>query len=106
MDEQTDSTTEQTGSTVGYLLAGLAIGSLIGILFAPKSGEDTREHLWKKVNQGHKHARRKARELRERTEDFFERGKEAVNETKEQISANLDEATKAYLSEKSKAKGA
>ena len=28
-----------------YFLVGLGIGSLIGVLFAPKSGEETREYL-------------------------------------------------------------
>ena len=98
--------TEKINSTAGFFLAGLAIGSLIGILFAPKSGEGTREHLLKKLNKGRKHARKKARELRERTEDMVERGKEAVNQTKEQIAAKLDEVGKAYMPGKSKAKGA
>jgi gas vesicle protein len=92
-------------STVGYFLAGLAIGSLIGIVFAPKSGEGTRDYLSKKVKEGSKHARKKARELRERAEDFVERGKEVVNQNREQIEAELDEASKPGP-EKSKAKGA
>ena len=98
--------TDKIDSTAGYFLAGLAIGSLIGIFFAPKSGEGTRDYLSKKAKEGSKHARKKARELRERAEDLVERGKEMVNQRKEQIAAELDEAGKADLSEKSKAKGA
>jgi gas vesicle protein len=97
--------TEKIHSTTGYFLAGLAIGSLVGIVFAPKSGEGTREFLSKKVKEGSKHARKKARELRERAEDLVDRGKELVNETKDQIATGLDEANKAYPPEKSKAKG-
>ena len=33
--------TERIDSNAGYFLAGLTIGSLIGIFFAPKSGEGT-----------------------------------------------------------------
>ena len=97
--------TERIHSTAGYFLAGLAIGSLVGIVFAPKSGEGTREFLSKKVKEGSKHARKKARELRERAEDLVDRGKELVNETKDQIATGLDEANKVYPPEKSKAKG-
>lgn len=96
--------TGKIDSTVGYFLAGLAIGSLIGIVFAPKSGEGTRDHLTKKVKEGSKHARNKARELRERAEDFVERGKEVVNQNREQIAAPSDESK--ADPEKSKAKGA
>jgi len=97
--------TEKIHSTAGYFLAGLAIGSLVGIVFAPKSGRGTREFLSKKVKEGSKHARKKARELSERAEDLVERGKELVNQTKEQIATGLDEADKAYPLEKAKAKG-
>jgi gas vesicle protein len=96
--------TEKIHSTAGYFLAGLAIGSLVGIVFSPKSGEGTREFLSKKVKEGSKHARKNARELRERAEDLVDRGKELVNQTKEQIAAELDEATTADLSEKAKAR--
>jgi gas vesicle protein len=71
--------TDRIDSNVGYLLAGLTIGWLIGIFFAPKSGEETRDYLSKKINRGHRHARKKARELRERAEDLIQRGKEIVD---------------------------
>ena len=34
--------TEKIDSNAGYFLAGLTIGSLIAMFFAPKSGEGTR----------------------------------------------------------------
>jgi gas vesicle protein len=39
-------------SKINYLLIGLGIGSLIAILFAPKSGEETRELLSSKADGG------------------------------------------------------
>ena len=97
--------TEKIDSNAGYFLVGLAVGSLISIFFAPKSGEGTRKYLSKKLNQGKKQARKTARELSERADDLFERGKEIVNETKEEIAAQLDEAGKPHTPEKSKTKG-
>ena len=92
-------------SNAGYFLAGLAIGSLISMFFAPKSGEGTREYLSKKVKEGSKRARKKAREFRGRAEGLVDSGKELINETKEQIAAKLEEAGEDYPPEKSKAKG-
>jgi len=43
---------ENTGSKVSYFLVGLGIGALVGILFAPKSGEETREFLAQKAEEG------------------------------------------------------
>jgi len=97
---------ERIESKVTYFLLGLGVGSLIGILFSPKSGEGARDYLSQKLKEGRKHARKEERKLRERAEDLVERGKEMVNQKKEQIAAELDEAGKADLPEKSKAKGA
>jgi gas vesicle protein len=97
--------TERIDSNAGYFLAGLTIGSLIAMFFAPKSGEGTREYLSKKVKEGNKDARKKARELRARAEDLADSGKELVNETKEQIAAKLEEVGEDHPPEKSKAKG-
>jgi gas vesicle protein len=96
---------EKIDSNAGYFIGGLFIGAAISMFVAPKSGEGTRKYLAKKLNEGSKHARRKARELRERADDLVERGKEMVNETKEQIAAQLDEVVTPNPPEKSKAKG-
>jgi gas vesicle protein len=97
---------EKIDLNAGYFIAGLFVGAAISMFVATKSGEGTRKYLSKKLNEGSKHARRKARELRERADDLVERGKEMVNETKEQIAADLDEMGKPNPPEKSKAQGA
>ena len=97
---------EETGSQVGYFLLGRGIESLIAILLAPKSGEETREYLLQKVKERNEYAQKKARELRERAEDLVECGKEVVTQKKEQIAAAVDAGREGYEREKSKAKGA
>jgi len=104
---------ENSGSKISYFLVGLGIGALVGILFAPKSGEETREYLSQKADEGREYAQRKAREIRERAEDFVERGKSAAqdfvdrgkgvaNRQKESISAAVDAGLDAYQREKAK----
>jgi gas vesicle protein len=97
---------ENNGSKVGYFLAGLVSGSLMAVLSAPKSGEETREYLSQNVKERNEYAQKKARELRARAEDLVERGMEAVTQKKEQIVAAVDAGREAYQREKSKAKGA
>ncbi len=94
---------DNTGSKVSYFLVGLGVGALLGILFAPKSGEETREFLAKKAEEGREYAQRKARELRERAEDLLERGKEVATRQKDSISAAVEAGREAYQREKSKA---
>jgi gas vesicle protein len=86
-----------------YFLIGLGIRSLIGVLFAPKSGEETRKYLAKKASEGNECARKQVRELRDRTEDAVERGKETIAQTKEQIATAIDVVRETYNREKSKA---
>src|SRR5437764_15458972 len=94
---------DNVGSKVTYFLVGLGVGALVGILFAPKSGEETREYLSQKADEGRDYAQRKARELRERAEDLVERGKTVASRQKESLSAAVDAGRDAYQREKSKA---
>ena len=94
---------DTVGSRVSFFLVGLGIGALVGILFAPKSGEETREYLTSKADEGRDYAQKKARELRERAEDLIERSKEIMARQKESLSAAVDAGKDAYTREKSKA---
>lgn len=87
------------GLKVSYFLAGLGIGALVGILFAPKSGEETREYLTAKADEGRDYAQRKARELRERAEDLIERSKEIMDRQKEGVAAAVEAGKDAYRRE-------
>ena len=83
---------EGTGSRVSYLLVGLGVGVAAGVLFAPKSGKDTRKYLLRKAEEGTKYTQHKVRELREQAEDFVKRGKEVA----ESISGAVDAGRDAY----------
>jgi gas vesicle protein len=86
-----------------YFLVGLGIGSLIGILFAPKSGDETRGYLAKKARKGNELARKKVREMRVRGEDTVERGKKMIVQTERRIGTAIDAGSETYNREKSKA---
>ncbi|HXU47640.1 MAG TPA: YtxH domain-containing protein [Candidatus Binatia bacterium] len=86
---------ENTGSKVSFFVVGLGIGALIGILFAPKSGEETRDYLSGKADEGREYAQKKARELRERAEDLIERSKEIMARQKDAVSSAVGSAVEA-----------
>ena len=90
---------DNAGSKVSFFLVGLGIGALIGILFAPKSGEETREYLANKAEEGREYAQKKARELRERAEDLIERSKGVVSRQKEAISSAVEAGKETYKRE-------
>lgn len=94
---------DNVGSKVSYFLVGLGVGTLLGILFAPKSGEETREYLTQKAEEGREYAQKKARELKERAEDLIEKSKEVAARQKESVTAAVDAGREAYQREKAKA---
>jgi gas vesicle protein len=90
---------DNVGSKVSFFMVGLGIGALVGILFAPKSGEETREYLSSKAEEGRDFAQKKARELRERAEDLIERSKEIMARQKDAISTAVDAGKETYKRE-------
>lgn len=90
---------DNAGSKVSFFLIGLGIGSLLGVLFAPRSGEETRDYLSSKADEGRDYAQKKARELRERAEDLLERSKEVMGRQKEAISSAVEAGKETYKRE-------
>jgi gas vesicle protein len=90
---------DNVGSKVSYFLVGLGVGALIGVLFAPKSGEDTREYLAKRADDGREYAQKKARELRERADELIERGKDVASKRRDSLSAAVEAGREAFLRE-------
>ena len=81
---------------LSYFFLGLGLGVVAGILFAPKSGVETREFLTSKANEGADLARRRAQELRDTATDQLERGKSTVQRHKDNLAAAVDAGKQAY----------
>ena len=90
---------DSVGSRVSFFVVGLGIGAIIGILFAPKSGEETRDYLSAKADEGRDYAQQKARELRERAEDLLERSKEIMERQKDAVSSAVEAGKETYKRE-------
>lgn len=91
------------GAKLGYFIAGMGIGAVLALLFAPRSGEETRQYLRERAEEGLDTAKRQIHELRERAEDYTERGKEYVERQRDSVSAALEAGKQAYREEKKKA---
>jgi gas vesicle protein len=90
---------DNVGSKVSFFLVGLGVGALLGVLFAPKSGEETREFLAKRADEGRDFAQKKAKELRERADDLIERGKDLATKKRDSLSAAVEAGREAFLRE-------
>ena len=69
-----------TGRTTLALLTGLGIGAALAVLFAPQSGEETREWIADTAERRFKGLRRMGRRSYRRLQDAVTEGEEKVTE--------------------------
>ncbi|BDC49210.1 hypothetical protein F183_A15260 [Bryobacterales bacterium F-183] len=83
-------------SKLGYFFLGLGVGIAAGLLFAPKSGEETRALIRSKANDGKDYVKRRSGEVKESASELIDKGREAVSRQKEQLSAAVQAGKQAY----------
>lgn len=84
------------GSSILWFLAGVGIGTAVGVLYAPRSGSETREVLRAKADEGRDFVRARAQEAREHASEWVDKGREVVNQQKEQVRAAYEAGKHAY----------
>ncbi|MGD0802039.1 MAG: YtxH domain-containing protein [Terracidiphilus sp.] len=65
---------------LAWFVAGLGVGALVGILYAPKAGRETREDLINGAREGTEYLRNRTRQAAEQVSDLVERSKEHVGD--------------------------
>jgi gas vesicle protein len=94
-----------------FLLAGAGIGAVLALLFAPKSGRETRELIARtatdsrdfvtsKVTEGRQYVEDRSRKVGDDFSSFIDKSKEAVQRQKEQLAAAFEAGKQAYRDEK------
>jgi gas vesicle protein len=86
----------EEGSKLGYFAFGLGLGLAIGVLFAPKTGEETREFIRSKADEGKEYLKRRGEELRSQGADLVERGKTVVSRQRDNLAAAVEAGKQAY----------
>jgi gas vesicle protein len=87
---------DRDGNSFLWFLAGLGVGAVVGVLYAPRSGEETRDVLRSKAQEGREYVRGRAREAGEQAGDWVERGRDVINQQKEQFRAAYEAGRQAY----------
>ena len=79
-----------------YFCLGLGIGIAVGVLFAPKSGEETRQLIRSKADESKDFVKRRADELKDQAGDLVDRSKDVIAQKKEHLSAAVEAGKQAY----------
>jgi gas vesicle protein len=73
------------GGVLLAFLVGAVAGAAVALLYAPATGEETREYLGKKARDG-----------RERASEMAARGREVVNQGRETLATAIEKGREAY----------
>jgi gas vesicle protein len=84
------------GTGVLWFLAGLGIGTAVGVLYAPKAGRDTRDSLLGAAEEGRDLVQERARKYREQAQQWADRGKDILSQQKDNIRSAFDAGRQAY----------
>ena len=77
-------------------LLGLGVGVGIGMLFAPKSGSETRQLIKDKAGEGGEFIKQKSGELKQTAGEYVDKGKEVIGRQKETLADALEAGKQAY----------
>jgi gas vesicle protein len=81
---------------LSYFFLGLGLGVAVGVLFAPKSGTETRELLKSRANEGADFVKRRSTEFRDQAAEAVDRSKETLRRQKDNLSAAVEAGKQAY----------
>ena len=74
---------DDSGSAIAWFVAGAATGAAIALLYAPKSGKDTRKLLHKTTREGREAVEASGKELMDRGKELYDRGRKIADDAAE-----------------------
>ncbi len=103
-----DRGTGASGIILSFILGGLA-GAALAVLFAPRSGEETREMLDEKLRESAERGRRlrdravaKGREALDDASEYLDKHRETLEKRRDRLTAAVEAGRQAYREEKEK----
>jgi len=87
---------DNDSNNIGWFLAGLGLGALVGVLYAPKSGKETRDSIVQGAMEGREYVVSRGRQATEQVGQWVDKGREVYNRQKDQFSSAVDAGKQAY----------
>jgi gas vesicle protein len=78
-------------SSFPYLLIGIGIGIAAGLMLAPRSGEEIRQDVRRRTNEGLDYLNQQAEKLREGAEKVMTKGKEWIDRQSDSIHSAVEQ---------------
>jgi gas vesicle protein len=85
-----------SGSGILWFLAGLGVGAAVGVLYAPKSGRETRESILSAAEESREVVQERARKYKEQAQQWADHGKDVISQQKDNIRSAFEAGRQAY----------
>jgi gas vesicle protein len=77
-------------------LLGLGVGVGIGMLFAPKSGRETRQLIKEKAGESTDYLKQRGTDLKQTASEWVDKGKDAISRQKDSLADAVEAGRQAY----------
>ena len=84
-----------TDVLVGFVV-GVGVGATVALLLAPESGQQVRERIKTKADEGTQHLKERASSVTGSAAELIDKGKEALGQAKENIADAAEAGKQAY----------
>jgi gas vesicle protein len=74
---------DEGSNTLAWFVTGAIVGATVALLYAPKSGKDTRQYITDKTQQGREAVTEKTKDIADASREMFERGRKLVEDAAE-----------------------
>jgi len=74
---------DNNANRFAWFLTGAMLGAAVAMLYAPKTGKDTRRFLTDKTQQGREAVTETTKDIMEASRDMFDRGRQLVDDAAE-----------------------
>jgi len=80
--EETDQQ-DQSASRMAWFMTGALIGAAVAVLYAPRSGKDTRQYITERAQQGREAVETASDSIVDSSREMFDRGRKLVEDAAE-----------------------
>ena len=84
------------GSKLGYMILGLGLGAVVGLLLVLRTGEETRKIIRDRADEGRDYLKTKAHEFSDQVDELAGKGKEWVDRGRAAAEEAFDNGKQAY----------
>lgn len=84
------------GSRLSCFCLGIGVGASVGLLLAPKAGEELVGDLRERIGEGRGYLQERGTDLRQQAGEIVERGRGTVSSRREQLQSALEAGRRAY----------